>query len=187
MRHRVMLTAIMLAGVGVVPVTSQADTIHAYKIVSGRGVVGGRDRVTRVSADGGATWAPAYIVTPFATWAGAMPVTKWISFNATKDSARPYPQRSRYMFESSFSLPTTFNSPSLVVNVMADNSAVVSLNGKSFGSQPCCATGNFETPASFTDATASHFKPGRNTLRIVVVDYGLVGGLDYAARVTWSG
>jgi hypothetical protein len=186
MRKRLVLMAFLAACVGAPAETAAASSAHTKILISGRGVPGGRDRATRFAAVGSATWAPAYIVNKNPLWKSPIPGTKWISFNGTSVSPLPYPQVSKYVFKTYFSLPPSFHNPSLVVKVMADNSAAIYVNNGFVASQPCCTFSNFQTVSTFTDMTLSHFHAGTNTLRFVVGDFGVVGGLDYRARITWS-
>jgi hypothetical protein len=186
MRHKLIAVAFVVAGVVAVAGTAGAGPTQVKKLISGHGVPGGRDRMTLFSPLGKTTWAPAYIVNKDSLWASPIPGTNWISFSSTSASQLPYPRLSRYVFRTDFQLPLTFHNPSLVIKVMADNSAAVYVNGRLAGSQPCCSFGNFQGVSTFTDTNPSHFRKGRNSLRIVVGDYGAVGGLDYLATIGWS-
>ena len=88
-------------------------------------------------------------------------------------------------------VPADFVSPSITVQVLADNEAVVSLNGTEIGRQPHFVYAgpelvNFQTISTFPWSNSSDFVDGVNTLSIANLDYGGANGVNFKAVVTYD-
>lgn len=174
------------------PAVLAGDT-KTKTLISGQGEIGDRDGANQFSLDGGLTFAPSFIVAPNGAYS-TIPGAKWISFNATGDSlVCPGCGPQTTIYRTHFNLPATATNPGLTVNLFADNVGAVYVNGILVGAQPTgscpgsCPGSNFQNPPSvFTDNNATHFQTGLNVLEFVVDDYGVVGGLNYLATVTYT-
>jgi hypothetical protein len=191
MKHRIVLVALSIllaipllgfAAPAAVPVT-QACTINTLTLISGGG------SGTTYSIVGGSS-GQAKIVSANAAY-GLIPGTRWVN---TTGSNLPGDQATNKTtnYVVSFALPAGYSSPSIAVNVFADNAATVFLNGTQIGQQPQSDNhanyGALGAPASsFPWSGASAFHSGANTLRIANVDFGSVNGVDFQAVVTYSG
>lgn len=141
------------------------------------------------SLDGVTNWQVAPTVSPHPAWS-TIGGTQWVS--VAPDRQGP---AAGAVFRFTFSLPATFSAPSLSFQVLADNSAKISLNGTVIGSQPLCLNSDFNGAGStISTADASLFHAGENTVT-VVVDNGLLGGcatvanamgLDFAATLSYA-
>ena len=85
-------------------------------------------------------------------------------------------------------LPDGFSSPSLTVQVHADNVATIYLNGVQIGQQPFAETfTNFQDPPeSFTVTDPSRFQAGANILEFDIYNFGGPTAFDYKATVTFT-
>jgi hypothetical protein len=173
----------------VAPVT--ADVTKMKTLISGQGAIGAHDGANHFSLDGGATFAPAFIIAKHPAWGGPIAGTKWINFDPTFASLPgPFPQTTIY--QTHFNLPATFAAPSLTVTLLADNGASVFLNGNLVGGQGfagcpgACPPANFTVPTAFADANAAHFQKGLNVLEFHVTDFGVAAGLDYRATIMYT-
>ena len=170
--------------------SATADATKTKTLISGQGAMGARDGANKFSLDGGATFAPAYILsTDIAPeWAGPIGDSKWINFSTSATSlpgaSNASPQTTIY--RTHFNLPATFDSPNLTVNLHADNEANVFLNGNAVACAANCPADFSGSAASFVDSTLANFKKGRNVLEIRVIDFGGAVGLDYVATITYT-
>ena len=170
-----------------------ADATKTKTLISGQGAMGARDGANKFSLDGGATFAPAYIL-PVSVpsrpvnippgWAAPVSGTKWINFSRSAVSLQGASANSPQttIYRTHFNLPATFDSPTLTVDVHADNNGDVYLNGNLVGSGA-----DFSGSSSlFVDSVAAHFQKGRNVLEFHVTDFGAAAGLDYKATITYT-
>ena len=150
------------------------------ELVSGSGT-GATDPKTLMSLDGGTTFQPAIIINPHSLYS-TIPGTRWVS-DPTAGSSR---QHTTTIFQTTFELPAGFQTPSITVEVHADNAATVLLNGTEIGAQPEAEiVPNFRDPAESYTATGP-FVAGTNVLRFVVRNFSGPMGLDYRAGVSYS-
>ena len=161
--------------------TSRGITI-TNTLISGNGPIGSPDPANNYSLNGGATFQPAIVSTPTGNY-DVIPGTGWISVSMNGSGAA----FTTTLYRTTFVLPAGFSSPSLQINVFADNAATVFLNGVQFGQQPQIETfANFQNPAStFTTSNAVNFQVGVNLLDIKVLNFGEPSGLDYSATLTF--
>jgi len=154
----------------------------------GSGGVGTPDPVTTYSIPS-ARQGSAVIMVPVPSYA-SIPGTRWVNTSGFYDSPdQGSSQTTTYTVH--FTLPTDFVSPSITVQVLADNEAVVSLNGTEIGRQPHFVYSgpelvNFQTISTFPWSAPSDFVAGANTLSIANIDYGGPNGVDFKAVVTYD-
>lgn len=102
---------------------------------------------------------PAIVVQPVAGW-GSIAGAKWI-----RGAASDYAPGGDYRYELRFCLCPEFKNARLSLNVLADNSLTVLLNGQEIG-KVAGPKGFVDPPKPF--ATGSHFQAGQNVLTVVV-------------------
>ena len=181
------LLAGLLGAAGSTPAYAAATSIT---IVSGGGSggFGTIDPVTTYSiplvGSGSAYITPA--VSSYAT----IPGTRWVNTTGSNSSTDDQASFRITTYIVQFTLPAGFVSPSITVEVLADNQAVVRLNGTEIGRQPNVQGQfeqvNFQTISTFSWSTASDFVEGVNTLSIANRDYGGPNGVNFKAVVTYD-
>jgi hypothetical protein len=174
-----------------------ADTIVTQTLISGNGSVGGPD--SAVSFTLGGLSGPATVVNTNAAW-GVIPGTQWVDFASctvgglsVQGCSHPagsgaFGELNPATYSIGFSLPAGALSPSLSVDVNADNCADVFLNGSLFGSQApvaSCINPVFFTLPPSTFSTSTGFM-GANVLRFDVTDGGVIAGVDFKATLTYT-
>lgn len=189
----VLLTLVMLViGLSWSVTSAVADATKTKTLISGQGAQGARDGANHFSIDGGATFAPAFIlpnsvpgrpVNIPSTWAAPVGNSKWINFSRSAVSlsgaSDASPQTTTY--RTHFSLPARFDAPSLSVTLLADNFVEVFLNGFSVGDHI-----GFGASVTLDDNDVTHFQKGRNVLEFDVTDTGGAAGFDYEATITYA-
>jgi hypothetical protein len=132
-------------------VSTTAANAQTITLVSGNGPIGTRDPTN------------AFIPTPNSLYS-SIPGAKWISVQA--DGAGP--SNSTNLYRTTFTLPVGFTSPSLSISILADDQAVVFLNGHFVGGQPFPNVNpNYTNPPSiFSTSNAAQFLTGQNVLEI---------------------
>ena len=166
--------ALLLAGLVPAAALAGGDDGDAVTVVSGAG--------TELSRDGGATWRPAVVVSPYRTWAAPIAGSEWVSVLANR-GLRPPGVGLRARFRRAFRL-SDCGEGSLSLRLHVDNDARVFLNGTLIGSTPAGPL-----PANFQGAPLAFeadgpLLDGRNVLEFRVTDQGIVTGLDFKAVVT---
>jgi len=132
----------------------------------------------------------AYIRLPVSSYT-TIPGTRWVNTTGSGTLASDQASFQTASYTVQFTLPAGFVSPSITVEVLADNEAVVSLNGTEIGRQPHFVFSgpelvNFQTISSFAWSTPSDFVDGVNTLSIANLDYGGSNGVDFKTVVTYD-
>lgn len=181
-----LLSASVLAGAPAAAAAATPGVPRTITLVSGNGPAGGADANTELQLTAGGPWRAATVLSSVHGSYGTIAGTKWIGQNANGSGVTGV----TVTYRTTFTLPDEFFTPSITVQVHADNDAPdVVLNGVRFGGQPPSGgwnSANFQDPAeSFSTADASLFRPGLNTLDITHFDFGNPGGLDYKAVVTF--
>jgi hypothetical protein len=134
---------------------------------------------------------PALVVEPnplffaYDTIAG----TQWNALNCDRLGA----DNTDFFYRTTFTLPASFTSPSLSIQIHCDNAATIFLNGNDavheIGAQPFVEdAANFTNPPEvFTTSTAALFQPGVNTLSFTVHNF-LAGitALDFLADICFT-
>ncbi len=116
-------------------------------------------------------------------YAPAISGTQWIS-SIGNDAGN---ENTDVTYNVPFVLPAGYTSPRISIDVLADNSAAVLLNGHPFGHQSTANTvTTYQQVDTFTDDTAADFLLGLNTLAVVNSNYGAQEGVDFKATVTYT-
>jgi hypothetical protein len=169
-----------MAAVSAGPLSSVSPV--TLTLVSGAGLIGGKDAANPVSTNGGVTFTPANIVPAHPSYAVPLPGSNWIAPPVSVAYG------SSSIYRTTFTLPAGFSAPSLTIQVHSDNYAIIRVNGNVIGSQPPLEiASNFRDPVeSFTTANPAHFQAGVNVLEIQVVNFSGPTALDYRAGVTYT-
>jgi hypothetical protein len=116
----------------------------------------------------------APVVMPAYPGWGTVPGASWVSVNGSGGSGAG----GFYVYEYQFCLCASAKGQRLDLTFLADNGAVISLNGKQI--HATTGNGNFKNPpktVSYTGVPSDWVIPGTNTLRIVVENESNVTGL----------
>ena len=153
----------------------------------GSGGIGTLDPAITYSNSSGNSGS-AVIMTPSFSYA-TIPGTRWVNTSGTLFPDSGSSQATTYTVH--FTLPAEFVSPTITFQVLADNEAVVSLNGTEIGRQPHFVYSgpelvNFQTISTFTWSTSSDFIVGENNLSIVNIDYDSTNGVNFKIVVTYD-
>ncbi len=182
------LLSIPLLGFGMpgpapVPVASPVTTLTLIS-GGGSGGLGTLDPLVKYAIVGGSS-GEARIVLPNVAY-NIIPGTRWVNTTGLSIPDQAFLKNTDYT--ASFALPDCYVSPSISVQVLADNAATLFVNGTQFGQQPQQAIlANFQVISTFAWSGASAFHSGANTLTISNADYSVVNGVDFKAVVTYSG
>lgn len=189
----VVFTAFWLIGAPRVgtPLRAQAQPPTCLTIMTGNGTVGGLDSAIQWTAVPPApqNFVSATIVPPFIlgsfSW-DTIPGTQWVSIDSNRGGANF--QNVHFTFRTTFTLPASYSSPSISIQVHCDNVATFFLNGNNIGGQ----TPDQELvpyfqnpPESVTSSNAAFFHPGVNTLVIDVHNFTDALGLDFLANICY--
>lgn len=175
-RSILVVTALLVSTTGAI-----AQTIT---LVSGNGPIGTRDPNTIFSIDNGVTFTNAFIPTPNGLYS-SIPGANWIGVQADGNG----PSNTTNIYRTSFTLPVGFTGPSISISILADDQAVVFLNGHFVGAQSFPASPpNYNNPPSvFSTANAAQFLTGANILEIRCFNQPGVQpnptGIDFSAVV----
>ena len=130
----------------------------------------------------------AYVVPTHVAYTDPATDTRYIG--ATSDATtttRAYPCCSLAVFERRFTLPPDVTTASLSIAVLADNQAIVTINGREFGRQTdSLSQDNFAGQPTTFATTFTPDPSGTNRLRVSLWDGGGAGGLNYRAYVTFN-
>jgi hypothetical protein len=139
----------------------------------------GTDPWTIVSAPGGfKTPALAQVETPSVAGWGSIPGASWVGPGLSETA------EGDYTFQRHFNLCRGFSNPTLVVRLLADNSATVFLNGCKLGVTKGGIKGFVNPPTVLPSPPPSCFQAGCNTLKVVVHNDSGPTGLDLSATLT---
>ena len=167
----------------VVPPVFAASTITLVS-GAGSGDFGTADPNVTYSIPATGATGPAVLFAPHRLYA-AISGARWINTSGSTGDDQASRQTARYSIP--FDLPAGFSSPSISVQLLADNAGTVLLNGVQIGQQPQVDTEtNFNTVSTFTNDTAANFHGGSNTLTIVNADFGSTNGIAFKAVVTYG-
>jgi hypothetical protein len=139
-----------------------------------------------------ATWVPALVVDPNVKFFAydTIPGTQWNALNCDR-SGQP---GTTYQYRVAFTLPASFTSPSLSIQVHCDNHVTIFLNGHDaahqIGSQPDIGDdpANFQNPPEvFTTNVAALFLAGQNVLSFDVQEISAgITALDFLADICYT-
>ena len=137
----------------------------------------------------GGTTGRAVTVTPQASYGSPVAGSRWINTSGSTgcDQACGSPGSAlATAYTMEFTLPVGYASPSISIEVLADDAATVLVNGNQFGQQPQNkGNKNYQNIGSYSTSTAGFFKSGTNTLTVSNIDYGGSNGVDFSATVTF--
>jgi hypothetical protein len=155
-------------------------------VKSGNGTVCNTDSEVQFDS-GGMVFVPAFVVDPnvkFFTY-DTIPGTQWVALNCDRTGA----DDTHFTYRTTFTLPASFFSPTLSVQVHCDNAAAIYLNGNLVGAQPDAEIPeNFQNPAEvFVTNNAAFFQPGLNVLTFDVHNFFAgITALDFKADICSS-
>lgn len=135
---------------------------------------------------------PWFVVSPQGGYAPAIPGTSWISPDAAKMcSWAAAPSGGLFTLTTTFILPIGALDPGIVVQVHADDSVAVKLNGQYVGGQnpaifPPNVTGSPETYVEADYTPGGPFASGTNTLDFELRNYASSCALNYLVVVTFG-
>lgn len=162
-------------------------------LATGHAPVAGRDVTNRLVAcegpicPGGQLPQDAYVIPTHLEYTTPPTGTRFIAPAAEGATVKPpgYACCSTAVFENEFTLPSDAKSATITITLLADNQAIVAINGVEFGRQAVRdAPWNYGgTPTTFA-ATFLPDPSGVNRLRVTVWDGGGATGLNYRALVT---
>lgn len=186
----------VLVGSGVLgAMMAQGPTANFFVLVSGGAPVGGRDGTNRlVACEGplcpeGSLPQDAYVIPTHNAYTNAAPGTHFIAPAADAASLKPpgYACCSTATFENQFALPADAVSATITITLLADNQAIVAINGVEFGrQQDRLAPWNHGGPPTTFATTFLPDPSGVNRLRVTLWDGGGAAGLNYRALVTYD-
>lgn len=155
-------------------------------LFSGNGNYIHPDPNTQLQLTPAGAWRQATIVREEVAWSyPTIPGTKWVSDNSWAQNVtleyRPV------LYRATFTLPDEFFTPAVAIQVHADDTTQMLLNGSNIGGQLHGGfSQNFRDPADeFGTSDASRFRPGLNTLDFQLTNFAGNGLLDYKAVVTF--
>ncbi len=145
-RSILVITALIIA-------TTAANT-RAFILVSGNGPIGTLDPNTIVSTNNGASFYSAYINSPIGLYS-TMPGANWIGVQPDGYG----PDLTTNIYRTTFTMPAGFTTPGLFLSILADDQAVVFLNGSFIGAQPFPHVNYTNPPAVFIATNSAFFLP----------------------------
>ena len=156
---------------------------------SGSGSIGSLDPNNQFTIDNGETFSQAFIVAPNPAYA-VIPGTNYI--NRNPDLTGPEGTTTDPVlvarYRTPFTLPAGFTSPSLAIQIHADNVARIFLNGTQIGQQEFkeVQTNFQDPPQSFTTIDATLFRTGANALEFEIFNFTGPTAFDYKAVLTYQ-
>ncbi len=149
---------------------------QTFTILGANGSVGDVDPYTDCSSDGGVTWHEAYL-TGWHPWGFASGTNSWISI----DPNNAVGINGEHDFRIRFYVPEDFTDPSMVFVIKADNAADVWVNDTYITH----VEGTF-TYAAGDAVIAEALVPGVNEIRLHLIDWGGIVGMNYRIDVTMT-
>jgi hypothetical protein len=148
----------------------------------GTTIAGGNDDDDWRLLNAGIAGPAKVLVNPHPVWPAALPQSAWISVDG--DRGNSIPGVTTLQFENCFCIGSGASTATLDLQVRADDSATVFLNGAKISGTGGAFSG---TPMAVHLAgrvgPEGPFRTGRNCLRIDVGDVGIVTGLDVSGTV----
>lgn len=164
-----------------------------FVLATGASRVADRDRNNRLVAcegpicPGGSVPQDAYVVPTHLAYTNPAKGTLFIAPAADGTTLQPpgYPCCSTAVFENEFTLPSDAVSATISITMLADNQAIVAINGIEFGRHADRnAPWNHGGPPTTFATTFLPDPSGVNRLRVTLWDGGGATGLNYRALVT---
>lgn len=186
----------VLVGVGALgAMMAHAPTGNFFVLASGASPGASRDGSNRlVACEGplcpeGSLPRDAYVIPTHTAYTDAAPGTRFIAPVADAASLSPpgYACCSTATFENEFPLPADAVSATITITLLADNQAIVAINGIEFGrQQDRLAPWNHGGPPTTFATTFLPDPSGVNRLRVTLWDGGGAAGLNYRALVAYD-
>ncbi|NOZ75626.1 MAG: DUF5011 domain-containing protein [FCB group bacterium] len=159
-----------------VVVTVTGPYEQTFTIFGGNGNVGDIDPYTQASLDGGVTWQQAYL-TGGHPWGFVNGTNSWVNFDPNNEVGI----NTRTPYRIRFTVPADFTNPSMVFTLKADNRALIWINDTFIDS-----VDGQGSPAVPDQIVAQSLHTGLNEIRIMLVDWGGIVGLNYRIDVTMT-
>jgi DNA-binding SARP family transcriptional activator len=199
LRRRSRMFAIAAGTVGLVGVGATYSIVRPENtelvLTSGAVEIAGRDTADMLLACSGPACPPgrlpqaAFVVAKSTAYAVPPEASAYIAqvSNGTTITDPGYKCCTTAVFERVFVLPKNAEYGIVTIGVLADNQAIVEMNGIEFGRQPRISQeGNFAGRASMFATTFLPDPSGINRLRVTLWDGGGVLGLNFRAFVRYS-
>lgn len=150
--------------------------------------VGSLDSTTEYTLDGGATWQPAYLVGAH-EWGLVDGTNSWINCGPTMDdpcgvgggTSTPHADNKIVTYRIRFLVPDGWSSPTMALQIRADNFGTVFLNGTEILPE---FEGGRTTDFDFDVALDTTLQTGVNVMLVEVRDYGGIAGFNYRADIS---
>jgi len=161
------------ASVDVIACTPSEQTFTIY---GANGTPGDQDPYIQALPEGATEWSQAYLIGAH-PWGQVPGTNSWLNFDPdnTVGTNTSTPYRIRFI------VPDDFTSPSMVFQVKADNLGIIWVNDTYIDS--VVGEGNPNVPDAVIEE-ALH--TGLNEIRITMVDWGSIVGLNYRIDVTMT-
>ena len=151
-------------------------TEQTFTVLGANGTTGEQDPFIQALPEGETTWSQAYLTGPH-IWGQVPGTNSWLNFDPNPEvginTSTPY--RIRFM------VPEDFTDPSMTFQVKADNLGIIWINDTYIDSVE--GEGTPDVPDAVVEE-ALHV--GMNEIRITMVDWGGVVGLNYRIDVTMT-
>jgi len=169
-----------------VNITMGCGTQSCLSVKSGNGVPCNPDSEVQFDS-GGMVFVPAFVVDPNVKFFvyDTVPGTQWVAMNCDRTG----PDDTHFTYRTTFTLPASFSSPTLSIQVHCDNAAAIYLNGNLVGAQPDAEIPeNFQNPPEvFMTSNAAFFQAGPNVLSFDVHNFFAgITALDFKADICFS-
>ncbi|MCF7922683.1 MAG: T9SS type A sorting domain-containing protein [Candidatus Marinimicrobia bacterium] len=161
--------------------TIQPDppTEQTFTIYGAVGTQGDVDPYTQSLPAGATEWQQAYLIGPH-QWGQISGTTSWVNFDPNPEVGL----NTRTPYRIRFDVPTDYTTPSIDFKVKADNRAVIWINDTFIDS---VEGDDGAAGLTISDATfASAINSGLNEIRITMVDWGGIVGLNYKIDITMT-
>ena len=158
-------------------VVDETPYAQTFTIFGANGVTGEQDPYIQALAEGASEWTQAYLIGPH-PWGQVPGTNSWLNFDPSPEvgtnTSTPYRIR--------FIIPEDYTDPTMVFQVKADNLGIIWINDTYIDSVEG-GSDNVNVP----DATiVQALNTGLNEIRITMVDWGSIVGLNYRIDVTMT-
>jgi len=152
-------------------------TEQTFTVYGANGEVGSQDPYIQALAEGSSVWTQAYLIGTH-PWGLVPGTSSWLNFDPdnTVGTNTSTPYRIRFM------VPEDYTNPSMVFQVKADNLGIIYVNDTYIDS----VEGGDDTPNSPDALIEEALRVGMNEIRITMVDWGSIVGLNYRIDVTMT-
>ena len=149
---------------------------QTFTILGANGSQGDIDPYTQALPEGATEWQQAYL-TGWHPWGFITGTNSWVNFDPNDEVGL----NTRTPYRIRFEVPEDFTDPSMVFQIKADNRAIIWINDTYIDSIDGSGTTNV------ADAIVDQaLHAGVNEIRITMVDWGGIVGLNYRIDVTMT-